>query len=272
MSASDRRTVLVIGISRGIGRGLAVEFLRRGWSVIGTVRSPQDGLEALADGTSGSLRIEHLNVTNSRQIMVLRERLAAVRLDVLFVNAGISDDDVPVAKIDDATFNNIMVTNALAPMRIVETFHDLVTEHGTMAAMSSGQASISRNDRGHFEVYRASKSALNQLMPSYAARHRDERRVLLLIAPGWVQTGLGGPGALMTVEESVIGVVDTHRGQSRDRRTALRRLQELDHSVVVRSPSHPNTNRRGDGRNWWTLGVVCAVTFALLMDVTIVAT
>jgi NAD(P)-dependent dehydrogenase (short-subunit alcohol dehydrogenase family) len=46
MPASDRRVVLVIGISRGTGRGLAAELLRRGWSVIGTLRSPQDGLEA----------------------------------------------------------------------------------------------------------------------------------------------------------------------------------------------------------------------------------
>jgi NAD(P)-dependent dehydrogenase (short-subunit alcohol dehydrogenase family) len=209
MSASDRRVVLVIGISRGIGRGLAAEFLRRGWSVIGTVRSPQDGLEALADGTAGSLRIEHLDVTRPEQIVALRERLALVRLDVLFVSAGISDDNVPVAEIDDATFSNVMITNALAPMRIIETFQDLVTGRGTMAAMSSGQGSISRNDRGDFEVYRASKSALNQLMRSYAARHRGEPRTLLLIAPGWVQTGLGGPGARMTVEESVTGVIDT---------------------------------------------------------------
>jgi hypothetical protein len=31
----------------------------------------------------------------------------------------------------------------------------------------------------------------------------------VLIAPGWAQTGLGGPGARMTVEESVTGAVDT---------------------------------------------------------------
>jgi NAD(P)-dependent dehydrogenase (short-subunit alcohol dehydrogenase family) len=209
MSASDRRVVLVIGISRGIGRGLAAEFLRRGWSVIGTVRSPQDGLVTLADQTAGSLRIEHLDVTRPEQIVALRDRLAPVRLDVLFVSAGISDDGIPVAQIDDAAFNNVMVTNALAPMRIIETFQDLVTDHGTIAAMSSGQGSISRNDRGDFEVYRASKSALNQLMRSYAARHRGETRALLLITPGWVQTGLGGPGARITVKESVIGVVDT---------------------------------------------------------------
>jgi NAD(P)-dependent dehydrogenase (short-subunit alcohol dehydrogenase family) len=188
---------------------LAAEFLRRGWSVIGTVRSPRNGLEALADGTAGSLQIEHLDVTKPQQIVALRERLASARLDLLFVSAGISDDDIPVAKIDDATFNNVMVTNALAPMRIIETFQHLVTDQGTIAVMSSGQGSISRNDRGDFEVYRASKSALNQLMRSYAARHRGEKRALLLIAPGWVQTGLGGPGARITVEESAIGVLDT---------------------------------------------------------------
>jgi hypothetical protein len=46
-------------------------------------------------------------------------------------------------------------------------------------------------------------------MRSFAARHADDPHTLLLIAPGWVQTGLGGPGARLTVEQSVTGVVDT---------------------------------------------------------------
>ena len=115
----------------------------------------------------------------------------------------------PGADIDDATFNNIMIANALAPMRIIETLQDLVTEGGGLAVMSSGQGSISSNDCGDFEVYRASKSALNQLMRSYAARHHGESRALLLIAPGWVQTVPGGHGARVIVEQSAIGVVDT---------------------------------------------------------------
>ena len=193
MSANDRRVVLLIGISRGIGRGLAAEFLRRGWSVIGTVRSPHDGLEALAEGTAGSLTIEHVDATKPEQIASLRERLAPVRLDVLFAVAGISDDDVPVATIDDTAFNNVMVTNVLAPMRIIETFQDLVTRQGTIAVMSSGQGSISRNDRGDFEVYRASKSALNQLMRSYAARHRGETAHCCSSRPAGCKPGSAGP-------------------------------------------------------------------------------
>jgi NAD(P)-dependent dehydrogenase (short-subunit alcohol dehydrogenase family) len=206
---SDASVVLVVGISRGIGRGLAAEYLRRGWSVIGTVRSPGHGLAALAQGTAGSLRIEHLDVTRPEEVTALRERLTGIRLDVLIVSAGISDRGVPISRIGHAAFNEVMITNALAPMRIIESLQDLVTHAGSIVAMSSAQGSISNNERGDFEVYRASKSALNQLMRSYAAHHRGGTRALLLIAPGWTQTELGGPGARLTVMQSVVGVIDT---------------------------------------------------------------
>lgn len=87
-----------------------------------------------------------------------------------------------------------------------------ITE-GTIAVMSSRQGSISMNTRGGHEVYRASKSALNQLMRSYAARTADNR-TLLLVHPGWVQTELGGPGAQLTVQESAEGVVKMVEAQA----------------------------------------------------------
>ncbi len=211
MATDHHRTVLIIGISRGIGRGLAAEYLRRGWSVIGTVRSATaaPSLEAPSAGTAGRLRVEQLDMTRPLEIGTLRERLAGERLDVLLVNAGISDGNVPIAEIDEATFNKVMSTNALAPLKVVESLQHLVVEQGTIAVMSSRQGSISLNDRGSYDVYRASKSALNQLMRSYAARHSGEARTLLLIAPGWVQTELGGPGAPQTVEQAVPGIIDT---------------------------------------------------------------
>lgn len=42
-------------------------------------------------------------------------------------------------------------------------------------------------------IYRgAGKSALKQLMRSFAARRVQDLRTLLLMAPGWVKTELGG--------------------------------------------------------------------------------
>src|SRR5487761_1326366 len=90
--------------------------------------------------------------------------------------------------------------------------------------MSSGQGSVANNEKGGFEIYRASKSALNQLMRSFAARHAEDPRTLLLMAPGWVQTDLGGPGARLTIGQSIPGVADTIEAQA-----AKGGLQYLDY-------------------------------------------
>jgi NAD(P)-dependent dehydrogenase (short-subunit alcohol dehydrogenase family) len=119
-----------------------------------------------------------------------------------------------VGDVPTDTFVRLMVTNALSPMRVIETLRDLVAPGGTIAVMSSGQGSVANNTRGGFEVYRASKSALNQLMRSYAARRADDPRTLLLIAPGWVQTDLGGPAAPLTIDQSIPGVADAIEAQA----------------------------------------------------------
>jgi hypothetical protein len=52
-------------------------------------------------------------------------------------------------------------------------------------------------------------------MRSYAARHLDDPRTLLLMAPGWVKTDLGGPNARLTIDESIprlVKTVDAQRG------------------------------------------------------------
>ena len=99
-------------------------------------------------------------------------------------------------------------------MRIVESFDMNVAPDGTIGVMSSGQGSVADNNGGGFEVYRASKAALNMLMRSYAARHSQDTRSLLLIAPGWIRTNMGGPEARYSIEESVPRVVETINAQA----------------------------------------------------------
>ncbi|MFK0258227.1 SDR family oxidoreductase [Streptomyces sp. NPDC090445] len=224
-----RRTALVIGASRTLGLGLAAEFLRRDWDVIGTVRGRQrTGLHDLAEASRGRLTVESLEMTAPEQIAALRDRLAQHTLDLLFVNAAITRGDIPIGDVPTDMFTEVMITNALGPMRVVELLGPLVAPAGTIGVMSSDQGSIALNTEGGQDLYRASKSALNQLMRSYAARHADSSRTLLLMDPGWVRTELGGPDADLSVEESVPGVAETierHWGQ--------RGLHFLDHKGQV---------------------------------------
>jgi NAD(P)-dependent dehydrogenase (short-subunit alcohol dehydrogenase family) len=216
MTAPAGKTALIIGASRGLGYALAAEYLARGWQVTATVRgSGRTGLHELAGSSGGRLVVETVDITAPEEVAVLHNRQARTTFDLLFVNAGVTNGpEETVADVSTDTFIRLMVTNALSPMRVVEALQDLVAPDGTIAVMSSGQGSIANNEKGGFEIYRASKSALNQLMRSFAARHAGDPRTLLLMAPGWVQTDLGGPAAPLTIGQSIPGLVDTIEAQA----------------------------------------------------------
>lgn len=202
--------LLLIGASRGLGLAMAGEFLKKGWNVVGTVRgSARTGLHDLADEYGGRAEIESLDIAEPDQIAALRARLADRRFDILFVNAGTANmNDEPVAEISTEEYARVMITNALGPMRAIERLQDLVSADGLIGIMSSGQGSIANNTNGRHDVYRATKAALNMHMRSYAARHARERRALVLMAPGWIRTDLGGPNAPVSMEQAIPKVVN----------------------------------------------------------------
>lgn len=208
---SPQKTVLLIGASRGLGFAMVEEYLKRGWRVIATGReNSTEKLHRLSDSTQGALEVETVDITIPDQVAALHGRLKDRRVDVLFVNAGVKNEDgETIADVSTGEFVRVMVTNALSPMRTIEAFQDLVRPTGTIGVMSSGQGSLTNNTNGHYEVYRSTKAALNMLMRSFAARHQGDAKTLLLMAPGWVKTDMGGPDARLTIEESIPNLLNT---------------------------------------------------------------
>lgn len=211
-----RLSALIVGASRGLGLALAEEYLRRGWHVVATVRGQtKTALHDLQARHTGSLEIETVDIVAQDQVAALRDRLAGRTFDLLFVNAGVANDpDETIGNVSTDEFIRVMVTNALSPMRVIEALDGLVSPSGTIGVMSSGLGSVADNEHGGWEVYRGSKAALNTFMRSYAARQRGSRRSLVIIAPGWVRTDMGGPHATLGIEESIPRVVDTISAQT----------------------------------------------------------
>lgn len=218
-ATSASSTALIVGASRGLGLGLVREHLQRGWHVIATVRGDGGGpLHDLAAGSGGAVEIERVDINVPDQVATLRKRLDGRVLDLLFVNAGVSNtSNKTIDQVSTEEFTHEMVTNALSPLRVVEAFADLVRPTGTIAVMSSILGSVGANTSGGYEVYRASKAALNTLMRSFAARYKDDSRALLCVHPGWVRTDMGGAAATLDVETSTRGIADVlakHQGKS----------------------------------------------------------
>lgn len=202
-------TILIVGASRGLGHAIAAEYVKRGWHVVGTVRgSARTELHDLAEANPGRVDIETLDINEPDQIAAMRKRLSSRSFDVLFVNAGMATAaDTPIADVTFDDFSTVMITNALSPMRVIEALEDLVTPSGLIGVMSSGQGSITNNTKGLHELYRGSKAALNMFMRSFATR-QPSGRALILMAPGWIRTGVGGDAAPFSIEETIPDVVD----------------------------------------------------------------
>ena len=209
-------SILIVGASRGLGLAMAEAFARRGWAVVGTRR---DGtptqLDALALAFAGLVQVETADVTDAATLAALRDRLGSRTFDIVFVNAGTANRNQAetITEVSDEEFVRVMLTNALGVMRAVEALGPLARDNGLIGVMTSGQGSIANNTRGGHEVYRGSKAALNQYMRCYAARHHDSARAMVLLAPGWIRTELGGPDATFTIEETIPDIVATLIGQ-----------------------------------------------------------
>jgi len=201
---------LIVGGSRGLGLGLVAEHLRRGWHVTATQRSASPDLEALARDSAGRLTIERVDVNQAGAVAALAGRLHGRTYDLMFLNAGImAGRGMALVDVPDDEIVAIVLTNAIAPIRVADRLLGVVKTGGTIAFMSSILGSISTNDDGRAELYRASKAALNSLILSFRARHRARGDLTMLaVHPGVVRTSMGGPTAPLDIATSVTGVAD----------------------------------------------------------------
>ena len=215
----SQHTALLLGASRGLGLGLAGEYLARGWRVVATARDNGAKLEALEKNAKGNLRIERVDIADADGVSELRETLEDEKLDLLFLVAGISGSvPKPLHAVSPDEAARVFLTNAYFPIAAAEAFADLLKPKATVAFMSSMLGSIADNDYGSWETYRMSKAALNMGARSFF--HRHSGHAVLSIAPGWVRTDMGGPSATFDVETSAAMSRTRSRSMGRKQATA----------------------------------------------------
>ncbi len=202
----ERKQALVVGASRGLGLGLTREFLRRGYHVTATVRAAISGggLEEYYD----QLSMDTLDINNLHMVEAFLARMKGRVFDIIVLNAGIyGPRDKAMSEVSTEEITHLVMTNAIAPVRLAERLAPLLRpETGVLAFMSSALGSLEVNASDASELYCASKAMLNRLTRSFAAAH--DYLTILNLHPGWVRTDMGGADAPLDVETSVKGMAD----------------------------------------------------------------
>ncbi|GBG34382.1 Dehydrogenase/reductase SDR family member 4 [Hondaea fermentalgiana] len=207
----SKGTALVVGASRGIGRGLATRLKNDGYKVIATVREAPSG-EPLS---AFDKVIEGVDVTDTQACRdALRAGLADVdQIDLLVYNAGIAvlvDNFAtePVADVDIDGVARQMDVNAIGALRVLQAVDDKLKRGAKVLFLSTILASLQTDFKGTMHGYRASKAALNMLGKNISFEYGKRGIAVTLAHPGLVKTDMTNymDGAI-SVDDSVSGLV-----------------------------------------------------------------
>ena len=203
-------TVMITGVSRGIGLELLKQYASDGWNVIGTCRRKDTAPEAVALADEyDAVALYELEVTDDAAVASLAEGLAGQAVDVLILNAGMmGKDSMKLGEIDAGDFRQVLDVNVVAQAICLQAFAPLVaaSERRVIVGMGSFLGSMGCNSDGSLYSYRASKAGLHAIMVSASHDLRDQGVTAITMHPGWVQTDMGGENATITAAESVAGM------------------------------------------------------------------
>lgn len=172
-TTGTQKTILVTGVSSGIGRALCLELLQKNYKVIGLARREDKLLEIKKDFGDNFLPFV-ADVSNASRLREIREKLATINSlpEVVICNAAVFEQDtMPTFNLEKVREN--IEINYFGVMNCVETFLPTFLEkkHGHFLVTSSISAF---KPSGKGVGYGASKAAIGMSFRGLDVRYKEE--------------------------------------------------------------------------------------------------
>jgi NAD(P)-dependent dehydrogenase (short-subunit alcohol dehydrogenase family) len=190
------KNIIITGSTRGIGYGLAENFLRLGQRVIISGRSQESVDQAVAELAENypadDIRGKACDMQVYQQVVDLwqfgQDEFGSI--DIWINNAGIAQAQSPFWELDPALIRNLVDTNITGAMYGAQVALNGFREQGGGAFYNmEGLGSDGRQVEG-LTLYGTSKRALNYLSDSLVNEVKESPVIVGAISPGMVLTDL----------------------------------------------------------------------------------
>src|SRR3979411_100887 len=180
-----RKTAIVTGASRGIGRTIALRLAADGFGVVvnfaGNTAKAEEDVNEITSAGGRALAIQ-ADVANPEDVKQLFEKTlkAFGQIDVVVNNAGVMPLS-PIAKGDVETFDKVIATNLRGTFLVFAQAAQHVAEGGRIIAFSR---SVLAKSFPTYGPYIASKAGVEGLVPVLANELRGRNITVNAVAPG----------------------------------------------------------------------------------------
>ncbi len=206
--ASERKTMLLTGASRGIGHATVKLFDDDGWRVLTVSRNTFDASCPWPGGADNHIQADLADpAAYPRLIGEVTERISAHGLDALVNNAGISPkgpegERLGVLESDYRTWNKVLNVNLVSTAMLARGLAEPLRQTGgTIVNVTSIVGSRVHPFAG--PAYACSKAALAALTRELAHEFGVFGVRVNAIAPGEIETSILSPGTEDIVERQI---------------------------------------------------------------------
>jgi NAD(P)-dependent dehydrogenase (short-subunit alcohol dehydrogenase family) len=223
MAHAIDKIAIVTGASSGIGKATAVALFVDGWNVVFAGRRLDRLDQAIAEASEIRRSQAHeapvpramsvqTDVTSHDSVRNLfaRTRETFGRLDLLFNNAGISGQEMPVEELPIEIWKSVIDTNLTGMFLCIQEAVRIMKNQTPRGGRIINNGSISAQvPRRHSIAYTATKHAVTGLTKSIALDGRDFDIACGQIDVGRIDSEIGAGSSSATANPSSIPKLDT---------------------------------------------------------------
>jgi 3-oxoacyl-[acyl-carrier protein] reductase len=186
------KTVVVTGVSRGLGLAISRRLLADGFKVIGLSRSLSAEYQTLIDTAPRQAFFRAFDVTNLAQVGDLTREIKRDHGTIfgLVNNAGIGLDGI-LAAMHQSKIESVIRTNLLAPIVLTKYISRTMLDQGEGRIINISSIIASTGFHG-LSVYAASKAGLEGFTRSLSRELGKMKITVNCVAPGYMDTEMTG--------------------------------------------------------------------------------